>query len=666
MLSKVPTRLILLVLVLIAAPILRAQFQDPTPDELKMTADPKAPGAAAVFLNFEEDTDDPLHYHSVYARIKVLTEKGKDLATVNVPYFRSSDQITDIKARTIHADGTVIPLAGKPDDLLVAKSGNIQFDRKVFNLPSVEVGSILEYRYQLRYDDNHFSSPLWDIQHEYFVHKARYVFTPFKAFQPGNQVLSNTFLIDEHGDAINTLIWWQRLPPGNEVKKEAPGRFTLTLTDVPPAPNEEWMPPRQSVLYHVNFYYKSANGSADFWASEAKLWSKDVDHFVEPTKTLREVVNGIVTPSDSDLDKAKKIYKAVQALDNTDFSRQKGKTELKQLGLKAAKRADDTWTQKSGSRQDIALLYIAMARAAGLTAYDMKVVDRNAGIFDPGYLSFNQLDDDIVIVLIGGKEIVLDPGEKMCPFQTVNWRHSGAGGVRQSTEGRSVGTSPFQSYTSNTMTRLGDLTLDDHGSVTGSFRVAMSGQEALRWRQEAVRNDLDEVKKSFDRWLQSTIPDGVEAHVDHFVGLDDPDANLIAFVKADGVLGTATSKRLMLPGYFFETRSRVPFVNEEKRLEPIDMHYPEQITDQITLHLPSGMAVEGAPETVRIPWADNAALVTKTVVNPNQIVTARQYSRAFTLLKSDEYENLRDFYKKIAATEQQQLVLTSATAAKGN
>ena len=67
-----------------------AQFQAPTDEELKMTAEPKAPGAAAVYLNVEEIANDPIHYQSFYARIKVLTEKGKELATVEVPYFKGN------------------------------------------------------------------------------------------------------------------------------------------------------------------------------------------------------------------------------------------------------------------------------------------------------------------------------------------------------------------------------------------------------------------------------------------------------------------------------------------------------------------------------------------------------------------------------------------------
>jgi hypothetical protein len=654
-------------LLAITSPILvRAQFQPPTDDELKMTADPKAPGAAAVFLNVEEVTDDEMHYHSMYARIKVLQEKGKELATVEIPYYHSNYKITDIKGRTIHADGTIIPLEAKPEDLMIAKSGEMQFNRKVFTLPSVEVGSILEYRYQLRYDDISSHAPLWEIQRPYFVHQAHYSFLPFKAFRPGIQNQTSQVLMDSRGHIADNLIWWAILPQGIEIKKDVNGRHTVDLTDIPPIPDEEWMPPIKSFLYKVLFYYSSSGTATNFWISEAKRWSKEVDHFAEPSNSIHDAVSGLIAPGDSNLDKAKKLYKAVQALDNTDFSRAKGKAELKQLGLHVAKRAEDTWSQKSGSSDDIALLYLAMLRAAGLTAYGMRVVDRNQGIFTPGYLDFNQLDDDIVILSIDGKEIPLDPGQKMCPFQILHWRHSGATGVRQSPSGQAISTSPLQDYTSNVLFRDGDVTLDDHGAVTASFRIIMAGQEALHWRQTALENDVNEVKKRFDEWLQSLVPAGVEAHVDHFLGLDDPDVNLMAMVKAHGTLGSSTPKRLLLPGFFFETRGSHPFVEQEKRQEPVDMHYGSQVTDQIVYHLPPGFTVEGAPQDTKIPWEGHAVLVAKSKTEPGQITIVRQLSRAFTLAKSSEYQDLRSFYQKVAAADQQQLVLTRAPAAKGN
>jgi hypothetical protein len=135
----------LLSLALAAPALLHAQFQAPAPDELKMTADPKAPGAAAVYLYREETTDDKLHYHTYYERIKVLTEKGKELATQRIPYEHGQFKVTNIQGRTIHADGTIIPMTVKPTDLVDIKAGGFQVNTMVFTLPSAEVGSILEY-----------------------------------------------------------------------------------------------------------------------------------------------------------------------------------------------------------------------------------------------------------------------------------------------------------------------------------------------------------------------------------------------------------------------------------------------------------------------------------------------------------------------------------------
>lgn len=646
--------------------VLQAQFTQPAPDELKMTADPQAPGAAAVYLDYEETDNDPLHYQSIYARIKVLTDKGKELATVNLPYRRRSFKITAVEGRTIHPDGTIIPLTAKPEDLMTAKSGDREIGRVVFTLPSVTVGSILEYRYQLDYDDSLVSSPFWDIQGDYFIHKAHYEFTPFENFMPHTGgMTSDRFIVDSKGNAVNSLVWWYNLPKGFTVKAGMHS-YSVDVTDIPAAPDEEWMPPIRSLLYKVRFYYNSAANAKDYWLSAAKSWSKDIDNFAEPSKGIKEAVAGIVSPGDSDEAKARKIYKAVQALDNTDFSRAKSATEMKVLKLKEARHADDTWKQKSGSSNEIALLYLAMARAAGLPAFALEVVDRSQGVFDPSLMSLNQLDSTLVLVGINGKGVLLDPGEKMCPFGQVSWEHSDAAGLRQSTAGPGAVKTPSQPFTENQLLRAGDVKVDPTGAVTAHFTFTMRGQEALRWRQASLVNSSDDLKKQFDRWVQTMMPEGVDGHLDHFLGLDDADLNLIAVVNAKGVLGTTIPKRLLLPGMFFESRGREPFVKETNRLEPVDMHYGEMVSDEVDYHLPTGFTVEGAPQDAKDLWAGHAEYIVKTQSSPSDFTVTRTLARAFDMAKADEYQDLRGFYQKVAATDQAELVLSAAAGGKGN
>jgi hypothetical protein len=255
----------------------------------------------------------------------------------------------------------------------------------------------------------------------------------------------------------------------------------------------------------------------------------------------------------------------------------------------------------------------------------------------------------------------------MCPFGLLDWRHSGTVALFQAAKGQNIGKTPQQNYKANTSQRSGDVTLDANGNVTGMVRFILSGQEALRWRQIALRNDQDEVKKQFDRELASLAPEGVEAHADHFLGLDDPDVNLMVVVNLQGSLGTATSKRLILPGFFFDTRERRPFVNQEKRMMPVDMHYGDVVTEQMVYHLPAGLGVEGAPQDAQSVWAGHAGLGVKTAAEPGQIMIIRSLARAFDLASPQEYQDLRGFYQKVAASDAQQLVLSTAAAGvKGN
>jgi hypothetical protein len=66
------------------------QWTAPIPEELSMTAQPEVPGAPAVYLFREETTDDKLHMFSIYTRLKVLTERGKEYSNVELSYARGS------------------------------------------------------------------------------------------------------------------------------------------------------------------------------------------------------------------------------------------------------------------------------------------------------------------------------------------------------------------------------------------------------------------------------------------------------------------------------------------------------------------------------------------------------------------------------------------------
>jgi hypothetical protein len=637
--------------------LLSAQFQAPAKEELEMTSDPKAPGADAVYLYREEKTDDNLHYHSYYVRIKVLTEKGKELATVRTPYERRSFKVTDIQGRTIHPDGTVIPLTAKPTDLTDIKTKDLQVNSMVFTLPNVDVGSILEYRLQIRYDDNSVSSPTWQIQQPYFVHKAHYQFEPSKDIG---------YITDSRGNMANNLMYALILSDGTKMKHDISGRYSLDVSDVPPIPRDDWMPPLNSINWRAEFYYSPYPSGAEFWRNEGKRWTKETDHFAEPGKALKNAVAELVNAGDSDEQKARKLYASVMKLDNTDFTREKSSAERKTEKLKAIKNAEDVWIQKSGSSDDLALLYVALARAAGLHVDPMQVVNRDRAVFDPSYLNLSQLDDYIAVVVLNGKDVYLDPGEKMCPFGLLQWKHSFASGLRLSDHGTIPATTPMEPYTANNFDRVADLSIDDSGGVKGTARFILTGQDALHWRQLSIRNDETEVKKQFNEVIRGDMPDGVEADFNHFIALPDYNSNLIAIVDLSGTLGTATGKRFFLPGLFFEAHARHPFVAQDKRTTLVDVHYPKLENDQVTYHLPAGFAVETAPQAADVSWPSHAVFKVKADVKGNDVTIARTVAFNFSILPAQDYGDLHNFYQKVATADQEQLVLTRSQVAKGN
>jgi hypothetical protein len=648
----------LLLLTLASPALLFAQFQQPTDEELKMTADPKAPGAAAVYLYREETTDDALHYQTFYERIKILTEKGKELATIHIPYLHGTFKVSDIRGRTIHSDGTIVPLTTKPSDLMDSRTTTRQVNQVVFTLPSAEVGSILEYRLQISYDDETVYSPQWQIQQPFFVHKAHYRWVPL--------FNSARYVTDSQGRVLSNLMWATVGFPQDSVVKDSQNHFTVDLTDIPPIPDDDWMPPLNTLKWKVEFYYTYAHSAKEFWDNESKSWAKNAERFSNPSNQLKQAVSGIVAPSDSDEQKARKIYAAVMKLDNTRFSRTKSDAERKAEKLKPVKAAEDVWKQQSGTDDDMALLFVALGRAAGLKVWPMEVVDRSKAFFDPLYLTAGQLDDYIAILDLSGKETFLDPGQKMCPFGIMSWKHSLASGFRLSDKGPILGTTPQGVYKNALVQRTADLTVDPDGSVKGSIRYIMTGPEALHWRQLALQNDPDEVKKRFNESIRGDMPDGAYVDFDHFLALDEYESNLMAIVKVSGTIATATGKHFFLPGLFFESRAKHPFVSQDKRTIPIDVHYPSMTQDEVVYHLPPGFTVESAPQPTALSWPNHAMLKISSVAKDSDVTVSRVFAHNYALLDSKEYGDLHDYYQKIAAADQQQLVLTRAPAAKGN
>lgn len=353
--------LLLPALVSLPSTVHAADWQQPTPEELKMTADPADPNAPAVYLNREENTDNHLHMQYTYVRMKILRDEGKQYGDVEIRGITHDYQITDVRGRTIQPDGTAVPFTGKPYDKLLVKAGNEQYRAVVFSLPDVRAGSILEYSYKLRYPDEIVLTPTWDVQMRLSTRKAHFHFLPTDKL-----VISNT----DKGNVTSSLAYSNYLPNGAKIKYEQ-AAYDLELTNVPGIPHEEYAPPMDSVAYRVRFYYTSKSNAQEYWNQYGKGWSKQVNQFAATSPEIAKTATEWSAGATTEPEKLQKIYDNVMKIENTRYTRQHSTDENKSEGVKRVKTAADVLALKRGDPEQIALLFVALARAAGFKAYAM-------------------------------------------------------------------------------------------------------------------------------------------------------------------------------------------------------------------------------------------------------------------------------------------------------
>ncbi len=628
-----------------------ADWQQPTPEELKMTSEPGAPNADAIYLYREDVTDNKLHMEAVYVRLKVLRDEGKKYADVELRGASRDFSITDIQGRTIHSDGTVIPFIGKPYEKLLVKTKTRQYKAMVFSLPDVETGSILEYRYKLRYDDHAYVSPEWDVQQPIFVRKAHFHFLP-----TDQEVISH---IDK-GSGTAQIAYSQLLPAGTKVV-ETRGVFDLDVENVPGLPKEEYEPPMDAFAYRVRFYYTSLHDSAQYWKSYGKSWSHNVDKFAAPSSAVTDAAKELTSGAATADEKLNKLYDAVMKLDNTRFSREHSQDENRAEGVKHIKSAADVLALKRGSPDELAMLFLALARAAGFHADAMVVVNRNRDIFQPNYLDSNQLDDVIVLVTVDGKERAFDPGERYMSYGQLDWTHAMAGGLREQDGHTAVAESPVPAYRDTIIQRVADITIAPDGTVTGSATIVCTGARAVYWRQKALEGDDVEMKKEFDDQMQPDLPPGVIVKTDHFLGVDTENTNFVARMKVSGSLGTATGKHNFLPVSLFAAGGHELF-SSSHRQEPIDLHYPYMEKDQITLHIPDGFTVGNVPKEARVDLPQYAVYISAAKAAGQTVSYGRTFIMANVLFGPQEYDKLKSFLDDVSSKDRAQVVLDHAAA----
>ncbi|MBZ5667576.1 MAG: DUF3857 domain-containing protein [Acidobacteriia bacterium] len=629
-------------------------FQPVSPDELKMTSEPLAPGAAAVILYRQVDRDDNIHtpHEDNYFRIKILTEEGRKHADVEIPFLKENEDIVNVRARTIRPDGSIADFGGKVFEKYLVKGKfegrDIKYLAKTFTLTDVQVGSIIEYSYTSDSHEYMLFDSHWTLSDELFTKKAQFSLKPY---------LGDSYM------SYNLRWSWNILPAGAAPPKEGPDHIIrMEASNIPAFQTEDYMPPPEELKSRVDFIYEeglaAAKDQASYWKDFGKKKNGQLESFIGKRKAMEAAVAQIVSPNDSQDVKLRKIYDRVQQIRNTSFEVQKTEQEQKRAKEKSVENVnvEDIWKRGYGNGIQVTWLFLGMTRAAGFEAYGCWVSDRRQYFFSPVTMQGSKLDTNVVLVKLNGKDLYLDPGGAFTPFGLLEWSETGVPGLRLDKDGGAWIRTTLPQASESRIERVGKLRLSDSGDLEGTLTVTYIGLEAMYHRLEERHADEVERKKFLEERVTSQIAAASEAELTNKPDWTNSETPLVAEfnLKIPGWVSNA-GRRAVIPAAIFTTAEKGIFEHAD-RVHPIYFEYPHQKADDVTIELPLGWQVSSLP----LPQNRDAKAAVYTL-NVEQSKGALRLTRKLTidllLLETKYYPTLRTFFQIVRTGDGEQIVL---------
>lgn len=628
-------------------------FQPISPEELKMTSEPLAPGAPAIILYREVDRDDSgrgaVHENNYY-RIKILTEEGRKYGNIEIPFLKNIDEVNHIRARTIKPDGAIVDFDGKVFEKSLVKTRGLKYLAKTFTFPAVEPGCIIEYSYT--FDLKLAYASHWILSEPLFTKSARFSLKPFRnSYSP------------------ITIRWsWQNLPPGADAKEGPDHIIRMEASNVAAFQTEDFMPPPDELKSRVDFVYEAQRPADDpdqFWNRVGKKQSDLMENFVGNRKAMEDAVAQIISPNDPPEVKLRKIYDRVRQIRNTSYELRKTEQEVKRDNEKMGTNVEEIWKRGYGDSRRLTLLYLALVRASGFEAYACLVADRAHYFFDPKLMQSGKLDMLVVLVKLNGKDLYFAPGAAFAPFGLLPWAETAAAGLRLDKEGGTWIKTPLPESTESQVQHTAKLKLSETGDLEGKLTVTYTGLEAM-YRRLEERNEDDVARKNFlEDGSKKQVPGVAELELTNKPDWASTDTPLVAElnIKIPGWASSA-GKRTLLPVGFFSADEKHIFEHAD-RIHPIYFEYPYQKVDDVTVELPAGWQVSSVPP----PQTKDGHVITYSlnVENGNGSThVVRKLNVDFLMLDQKYYTALRNFFQVVRSGDEQQIVLQPGTASASN
>ncbi len=601
------------------------------------------PGASAVVLLDEAEMDVlsgsqlPLSIFERHRIVKVLSRRGFRYANVVIPYD-SKSTVEKIRARTISPDGriTVLDPADIYDISLYPQYVWYSDQRaKIFALPNVEVGSVLEYRYTMTIGNLTF----W---HSWL-------------FQDDDPVLLSRFkLVSPAEWDVEYKVYGLNVEP--KVQK-APKGFRSTYVwearDVAPLKPEFGMPPLRECAARLAI----APAGMKSWRDVGEWYGKLAGPQMEANEAIRKLANRLTRDATTDREKLRRLY---------EWVRDQVRYIAVEIGIGGFRPhpAAEVLRHRYGDCKDMATLLCTLAQEAGLDVRQAILSTWQNGRPDTSLHSQLQFNHVIAVARgVDSTDVWMDPTEKGCPFGKLPWYDQGLPALVVCQDGQAeLVTTPAEPPDSNRLVLRWVADLDSSGGALVRGSLSLRGAQASELREQ-YQLMSDEAKRV---WLETSLAarcSGAELQRFSVEGLDPVrDPLRIQYTFRTSTFAAAETGRLTIfPGQFTGFDLPDLFRPRERRF-PVRFRFGSWTELDLTLHLPRGFwPVE--PQTRDSVRSDFGLGRWEWSTCGNTLRLQFTYRLSGRDVRPKDYPRFREFLEAIRTRNLRPVVLTRAEGA---
>jgi uncharacterized protein DUF3857/transglutaminase superfamily protein len=620
------------------------------PSDLRPSAPVVEKDADAEALFWEVVIDDsPFSDMSLkhYVRIKVFNERGRDAQSkIELPYY-GRQQIKDVAARVVKPDGTIVEVK-KEDvfDRTVVKVSGIKVKVKSFALPSVEPGSIIEYRWrEVRpgsYDGLHL-----DFQRDIPVRSVTYYL---------KSVWNTRYRAINMGDVRF------------EKDAEMEGFWRLSKTNLPAFREEPRMPPEAAVRSWVFVYYSAdtKSDSEKYWYDTGRSFYESFKDAFKPNDEVKAAAASVVGDAKTDGEKLQRLYDFCRTKIKNVNDDASGLTPDGRSKLKDNKSPADTLKRAQGTGSDINFLFAALARAAGFDARIAFSGNNDNFFFDRSYMHYTFLGSSLIAIRVDEVWQFFSPAGMYTPYGMKPWSVEASDVLitdpKEPVWVRSIAAGPGRSVER----RTAKLKLSEDGTLEGDVRIEYTGHLAVEKKEYNDEDSPAEREKAVvEAWKTQMGAEVTDLRIEN---VTDPVKPFVyAFHVRVSAYATRTGKRLFLQPAFFQ-KGLSPLFPTTTRRHEVYFHHPWSEDDRVEIALPEGFTFDNAEAPASFSAGDLSQYAPSAGVSKDGRTLV--YTRKFYFGKGGDellrfpvgsYANLKGYFDEVSKHDGHTLALRQGT-----